>query len=163
LGSARLDASGKTKALCAQIASSCEANSTFCRVQPRLSHEAKVKAPLWANSVVDSVSLSLLASSAKVLSREARTKALSVKDLSREAKDEASLSANSEAILFSLKGRTLRSRAKLASKGRAKIVVSPCEATLSDEAILASSIAKRKAFKAKPRASQPKGANFQSP
>ena len=44
----------------------------------------------------DSVLLSLPAPSAKVLSREARTKALSAKDLSREAKDEAPLSAKED-------------------------------------------------------------------
>jgi len=101
----------------------------------------------------DSVLLSLPAPSAKVLSREARTKALSAKDLSREAKDEAPLSANIEVISASLKGRSLRSRVKLASKGRAKI----------GEAILVSPITKKKTFKTKPKASQPKGANFQSP
>jgi len=36
-------ACGSTKALSAQIASSCEANSTLYRAQPRLSREAKTK------------------------------------------------------------------------------------------------------------------------
>ena len=45
LGSTRLAASEKTKALCAQIASSCESNLTFCRAQPCPSREAKAKAP----------------------------------------------------------------------------------------------------------------------
>jgi len=94
LDSARLVASGKIKALSAQIASSCKANSTLCRVQPRLSRKVKAKAPMCANSVADSVSLPLTALSAKkVLSREARTKELSAKDLSRETKNEAPLSA----------------------------------------------------------------------
>jgi len=153
LGNARLAASGRTKSLSAQIASSREANSTFCRVQPCLSREVKAKAPLCANSIVDSLLLSLPAPSVKVLSHEARAKALSAKDLNREAKDRAPLRANSEAIPASLKGRTLRSRAKLASKNIANTVALPCEATLSGEAILTSPIAKRKAFKAKPRAS----------
>jgi len=49
---------------------------------------------MCANSVADSVSLPLTALSAKkVLSREARTKELSAKDLSRETKNEAPLSA----------------------------------------------------------------------
>jgi len=116
-------------ALSIQIASSCEANSTFCRVQPRLPREAKAKTPLCANSVADSVSLSLPAPSAKVLSREVRTKALSAKDLSREAKDEAPLSANSETIsasleIASLKGKSLHSKTKLTFKGRATTVAS---------------------------------------
>ena len=41
-------------------------------------------------------------------------------------------------------------------------VASQGEATLSGEAILASPIAKRKAFKAKPRVSQPKEVSYQS-
>ena len=102
-------------------------------------------------------------SAKKVLNREARTKALSAKDLSCEVKNEAPQSANSEAISASLKGRALCNRAKLTFKDKAKIIVSPCETTLSSEAILASPIAKKKAFKAKPKASQPKGASFQSP
>ena len=57
----------------------------------------------------------------------------------------------------------MRSKAKLTSKGKAKTVASPYEATLSGETILASPITKKKAFKAKPKASQIKRANFQSP
>jgi len=53
-------------------------------------------------------------------------------------------------------GRTPHNRAKLAFKGRAKTVASPCEATFSGEAILASPIAQKKVFKVKPRVSQPK-------
>jgi len=120
LGSARLAASGKTKALSAQIASLYEANATLCRVQPRLSRETKAKALLYAKSVVNSASLPLI-------------------DLSREVKNEAPLSANSEADT----GRTLHNRAKLAFKGKAKAVASSCEATLSGEAILASPMAKK--------------------
>ena len=65
LGSARLVASSRTRALSAQIASSPESNSTLCRVQPRLSREAKAKALLCAKSVDDSASLPLIALSAK--------------------------------------------------------------------------------------------------
>jgi len=169
LGSARLAASGRIKALSAQIASPCEANSTLCKVQPRLSRKAKAKALLCANSVADSVLLSPPAPSAKDLyreakdkapsandfNREAEDKAPSANDLSREAKDKALLNANSEAILASLKGGALHSKAKLAFKGRAKTVASPCEATLSGEARIASPIAKKKVFKAKPKVSQP--------
>jgi len=59
LGSARLAASGRTKALSAQIVSPYAANSTLCRVQPRSSREAKTKASLCANSIADSASHSL--------------------------------------------------------------------------------------------------------
>ena len=93
-GCARLAASGRTKALNAQIASPRKANSTLYGVQPRISRKAKARAPLSANNVADSTSLPLTALSAKkVLSREARTKELSAKDLSRETKNEAPLSA----------------------------------------------------------------------
>ena len=44
LGSARIAASGRTKALSAQIASPCESNSTLCTIQPHLSCGAKAKA-----------------------------------------------------------------------------------------------------------------------
>jgi len=79
---------------------SCEANSAVRGVQPRLSCEAKAKAPLCADNVVDTALLSLPTLSArKVLSCKARTKALfSAIDLSHEAKNEAPLSASSEAI-----------------------------------------------------------------
>jgi len=106
----------------------------------------------------------MIVPSAKDLCHEARDKTPSAKDLCREARDKAPLGANSKVILASLEGKTLHSEAKLAFKGRAKTVVSPCEATLSGEAILASPIAKKIAIcKAKPKASQPKGASFQSP
>ena len=62
-----------------------------------------------------------------------------------------------------LVGKALYKRVKFSSKGRTKAVASPCEATPSGEAILASPMAKRKAFKARPKASQPNRANFQSP
>ena len=157
MGSTRLVASGRSKILSAQIASPYEANSTLYRVQRRLSREGKAKALLCANSVVDSASLLLTTLSIKkVLRREVRIKALSAKDLSREAKNEAPLSANNEAISASLKGRALRSRVKPAFKDKAKIVASRCETTLSAKAILASPIAKKKAFKAKPRFLNPK-------
>ena len=163
MGSARLAANGRTKVISAQIASSCEASSTLHGVQPRLSLEAKNKIPLGDNSVADSLSLSLIARGAKNICREARDKAPSAKDLCRDVRDKAPLGANSEAILDSIEGRALCIRAKLASKGRVKTVASPCKTTLSGEAILASPIAKKKAFMAKPKAYQPKGANFQSP
>ena len=83
-------------------------------------------------------------SAKKVLNREASTKALSAKGLSREVKNEAPLNANSEAISASLTGRTLRNRAKLTFKGRAKTITSSYEATLSGETILASPITKKK-------------------
>ena len=162
MDNARLAVSGRTKALSAQIASPCEANSILRRVHPCISREAKAKAPLCANSVTASVSLPLPAPSANDLNCEPKTKTLSAKDLSHEAKDKAPLGINSEAISASLKERALLSKAKLAFKGRAKTIASPCEVTLSGETILASPTAK-KAFKAKPKASQPKGANFQSP
>jgi len=102
-----------------------KANSTFHKAQPRLSHEAKAKAPLDADSVPEPALFPLPALSAKkVLSSEARTTTLNAKDLSREAKDEAPLSANSEAEIASLKEKSLLCRAKLTFKGRAKIVAS---------------------------------------
>ena len=69
--------------------------------------------------------------------------------------------AISEAKIASPEKGASHNKTKLAFKGRAKIVVSPYETTLSDEAILTSPIAKKKALKAKPRASQPKVANIQ--
>jgi len=81
--------------------------------------------------------------------------------VTREVRDKALVAANNEVILASFEGKALHSKAKLTSKGRAK-TSSLCEATLSGEAILPSPIAKRKAFKAKPRASQSKEASFQS-
>ena len=78
------------------------------------------------------------------------------KDICREARDKA----NNKAISASLEA--MRNKAKFASKGRAKIITLPCEATLLGDAILASLITKKKVFKTKPKASQPKGTNFQS-
>ena len=60
-------------------------------------------------------------------------------------------------------GRTLYDRAKFASKSRTRTVASPCKATPSCEATLASPMVKRKAFKARPKAPQPNRTNFQSP
>jgi len=117
---------------------------------------------LGANSIADSVLLLLTAPSVKNLFCEARDKVPSAKDLCREARDKAPLGANNEAILASLEGKAQHSKAKSASKGRIKIVASSCEATLSGEIILASPVAKKKAFKAKPRASRSKGASFLS-
>ena len=85
-----------------------------------------------------------------------------VKILCREARGKTRLSANSEVLLTSLAGRTLHGRAKFTSKGRTRKVASPCEANPSGEATLALPIVKRKAFKARPKASQPNRANFQS-
>ena len=74
-----------------------------------------------AQSVTDSASLPLTTLSAKkVLSRETKTKALSAKDLSREVKNEAPLSTNSEAISASLTGITPCNKAKLPSKAELK-------------------------------------------
>jgi len=53
-------------------------------------------------------------------------------------------------------GKALHGKAKFTFKGRIKAV------TLPGEAILASPITRKKALKAKPKASQSKGANIQS-
>ena len=106
--------------------------------------EAKTRAHVRANNVADLASL--LAPSAKILCREAIGK--------------ARLSANSEAFLTLLVERTLHGRVKFTSKGRTKKVASPCKAYPSGEAALASPIVKRKAFKARPKTSQPNRANF---
>jgi len=98
LGSARLAASGRTKVLSAQFASSYEASSTLCGVQPRLSCEVKAKTPFGASSIADSTTLLLIAPGAKDLCREARYKALSAKDLCREARDKALLGASIERL-----------------------------------------------------------------
>jgi len=113
---------------------------------------------LGANSIDDLASLSPTAPGAKDLCREARDKAPSAKDLCREARGKAPLGANSEVILASLEKQLCTTKLSTPSKAELK----PCEATLLSEAILTSPIAKRKAFKAKPRASQPKGTSFQS-
>jgi len=110
--------------------------------------QAKAKALLCAKSVADLALLPLIALSAKkVLSYKASTKALSAKDFSRDVKNEAPLSANSEAISALFIGITMCNRAKLAFKGRVKIVASSCEATLSGETILALLITKKLGFK----------------
>ena len=140
----------------AKIVSDNETISTPHRTKPRLSCEAKPKA-LYANSetVVASLTFTTLLGSGKPAAREANTKvplhansvadsaslpliAPSTKNLCSEARDKAPLSANSEAILTSLEGKALYSKTKLTSKGRIKAVVSACEATLPDEAILIS-------------------------
>ena len=140
----------------AKIVSDCKIISALHRAKPHLSREARTKA-LCANSeaIVAPLTSSALLGSARLAASD-KTKVLSAKDLSREIKNEAPLSANSEAISASLKGRTLRNRAKLVFKGRTKTVASPCETTLSGEVILASPIAQKKVFTAKPRVSQPK-------
>ena len=93
-------------------------------------------------------SLILLAPSANKLYLEARGKALP--------------SANNEALLTSLVEKALHNRAKFASTGRTKTVASSCEATPC-EATLASPMPKKKALRARPKASQPNMASFQSP
>ena len=144
----------------AKIVYDCKTISALHRAKPRLSREAKAKA-LCANS---EATAALLTSSALLcsarLAASNKTKALSAKDLSREVKNEAPLSANSEAISASLTRKTSRNKAKLTFKGRAKTVASPCKATLLGEAILASPIAQKKVLKAKPRVSQPKQVNI---
>ena len=87
---------------------SCEANSALHRAQSRLSHEAKDKAPLSADSEVNVASLPLPALSAKiVLSRKAKTRTLlSANVLWREANIEAPLGANSETTSASLSQST---------------------------------------------------------
>ena len=73
------------------------------------------------------------------------------------------MSANNEALLSLLVGKTMHNRANFASKGRTKGVALPCEATPSGEATLDSAMDKKKALKAKPNASQPERANIKSP
>ena len=94
------------------------------------SREAKIRAPVRANSIADLASFS----------------APSVNKLCREAGGKALLSANSKALLTSLAGKALHNRAKFTSKGRTKAVASSCEVTLSGEVLLALPIAKRKAL-----------------
>ena len=107
----------------AKIVSNCKAILALHRAKPRLSREAKAKA-LCANSETTAALLtsSSLLGSARLAVGD-KTKALSAKDLSREVKNEAPLSANSEAIFASLTGRTPHNRAKHVFKGRAKTVV----------------------------------------
>ena len=73
------------------------------------------------------------------------------------------MSANSEALLTLLIGKALHKRAKFTFKGRTKAVASPFEDPPSGEAILVSPIAKRRAFRVRPKAYQPNRAKFQSP
>jgi len=55
-----------------------------------------------------------------------------------------------------LEGKTLHDKTKFASKGKTKAIASPCEATFSGETILTSLKIRKKAFKAKAKASQPR-------
>jgi len=143
----------------AKIVPDCKTISALHRAKPRLSREVRAKA-LCVNSEATAAPLTSSALLGSVrLAASDKTKALSAKDLNREVKNEAPLSANSEATSTSLTGRTPRNKAKLAIKGSAKTG----EATLSGEAILDSAIAQKKVFKAKPRVSQPKQANIQFP
>ena len=73
------------------------------------------------------------------------------------------MSANNEALLTLLAGKALYKRAKFTFKGRTKAVALPFEAPPSGEAILVWPIAKRRAFRARPKAYQPSRAKFQSP
>ena len=94
------------------------------------------------------------------LATKVRTRALlSANDLCHETNLEAPLGAR----VASLKARALLCSAKLASKSRTKVAGSLREADSSGEAILASPTAKREAFKAKPRAFQPKKADSSLP
>jgi len=101
---------------------------------------------LGASSTADSMLLSLTTPCAKDLCREARDKAPSAKDLCHKARDKALLRDNSEVILASLEEKALHNKAKLVSKGRAKIVALPCEASLSGEVILASPTRKKESL-----------------
>jgi len=117
----------------AKIVSNCKTISALHRAKPRLSRVARAKA-LCANNEATATPLTLSALLGSVrLAASDKTKTLSAKYLTREVKNEAPLGDNSEAIPVSLTGRTLCNRAKT--------VASPCEATLSGEAILASPIA----------------------
>jgi len=84
--------------------------------------------------------------------------------MSREAEAKAPLGVRSEVTIASLKSKALLGNAKLVSSGRSKAlsaqIASSCEARPYGKAILASPSAKKKAFKAKPKASQPKGTSF---
>jgi len=98
-----------------KIVSDCKTISALHRV----SREARAKA-LCANNEATAAPLtsSALLSSARLAASD-KTKALSAKDLNREVKNEAPLSANSEAISASLTGRT--SATKLSSPSKAEL------------------------------------------
>jgi len=147
----RLSREVKAKALCANSEATVAslASTTLLGSTKPATCEANTKAPMRANSIADSDSLPLTAPS--------------VKNFCREARDKASPSANNEAILTSLEEKALHGQAKFASKGKTKAVASPCEATLSGEVILASPITRKKALKARPKASRPKMVNIKSP
>jgi len=144
----RLSCEAKTKAPCAysEAIKATLASTILLGSAKPATREANTKAPLRANSITVSTSLSLTTPSAK--------------NLCREARDKAPLRVNSEVILASFEGKALHDKFKFASKGRTKTVASPGEPTLSGEAILASPIIRKKALKAKPKASQPKRANI---
>ena len=142
----RLSREAKAKAPCAYSEATAAplASATLMdSVQPA-SREVKTRAPTRAANVADLVSLS--ASSAKKLCHKARGKTL--------------LSANNEALLTLLVGKTLHSRAKFAYKGRTKAVASPREAIPLGEATLASPMAKKKAFKTELKALIPTRLTF---
>ena len=114
---------------------SCEATivsdltiSAFHKAKPRLSCEAKAKAPLGANSEATTASSALLRS-AIVLSRSAIAKAPSGANieattasevLSREARTKAPIGANRKVIAASFKSKVLLNSAKLAYSCRGK-------------------------------------------
>jgi len=78
-------------------------------------------------------------------------------------KPKCQLAAFSEANLASLRAKALLSSTKSASNSEAKVpcakIASPSEAKSHGEAILALPMTKKKAFKAKLKASQPKKVN----
>jgi len=158
----RLSREAKAKVLCANSeATAASLTSSALLDSTKLAaREAKTRAPLCANSIANSASLSLIAPSAKNLCREAIDEAPSAKDLCHEARDKAPLGANNEAILASLEGKALHCNAKFASKGRTKTVASSCEATISGEAILASPIAKKKPSRLSLRLLSPRRLTF---
>jgi len=162
---------------------SCEATivsdltiSAFHKAKPRLSREAKAKAPLGANSETTAASSALLHSAIEALSRSAIAKAPSGANieattvsevLSREARTKAPIGANRKVIAASFKSKVLLNSAKLASSCRGKALraqaASPYVANSQGEAILASPTTKKRASKAKLKALQPKRANSQLP
>ena len=120
----------------ANLVSGCKTILVLHRAKPYLSLEAKTKAPLGASS---EATTTLLISSALMSSAR--------ETFSREAKVEAPLGACIETTTASFRpSTTSSSRVKALSAH----IASPCEAKV------ASSIAKRKASKAKP-----KRANFE--
>ena len=138
-----------------------------------LYRKPKTKAPLGANSKATTALSALLGSATEALSRDAKTKALYGANneaittsgvLSSKARTKALIGANSETIAASLKSKDLMNSAKLTSSNKARAIraqaTSPCVARSQGVAILASSTTKKLASKAKPKALQPKRANF---